>query len=174
MRLIAFVAIEPSHALAVFFYFCAAQPYADSRPERSGRLFIETHDRPQHRASPKEQPTPSAPASYPATGRARQTGSTASARQERPAKPNLAAAAGVPHKRGPSGKEVSGSRQRTTGIRPWRTDTRSARHRLSTHLHRSFAFHGRPVASYVPGTNRKADAFCVGSPYCIQESNQYL
>ena len=37
-----------------------------------------------------------------------------------------------------------------------------------------FAFHGRPVASYVPGTNEKADAFCVGSPYCIQESNQYL
>ena len=37
-----------------------------------------------------------------------------------------------------------------------------------------FAFHGRPVASYAPGTNEKADAFCVGSPYCIQESNQYL
>lgn len=56
------------------------------------------------------------------------------------AKPNLAAKTGAPHKRGSSGEEVSGSRQRTTGILSWRTDTRSARHRLSTHLHRSFRF----------------------------------
>lgn len=72
------------------------------------------------------------------------------------AKPNLAAKTGAPRKKGPSGEEVSGSRQQTTGILSWQTDTRSARHCLSTHLHRSFAFHGRSVASYVPGDKRKS------------------
>lgn len=72
------------------------------------------------------------------------------------AKPNLTAKTGAPRKKGPSGEEVSGSRQRTTGILSWRTDTRSARHRLSTHLHRSFRFPWQTGRLVRPGDKRKS------------------
>ena len=105
---------------------------------------------------------------------ARQTGPTASAKQMRqPSRTSQQKPAHRARKARPARKSpAAGNGQQESyrgGQIPDRPGTAFPRIFIEV-----FAFHGRPVASYVPGTNEKADAFCVGSPYCIQESNQYL
>ena len=105
---------------------------------------------------------------------ARQTGPTASAKQMRqPSRTSQQKPAHRARKVRPARKSpAAGNGQQESyrgGQIPDRPGTAFPRIFIEV-----FAFHGRPVASYVPGTNEKADAFCVGSPYCIQESKQYL
>ena len=125
----------------------ASERFSNNRPPSGRAIRYSTRvscREPKRRTEPR-------PAANRPTDRSDGIGETNAA-----AKPNLAAKTGAPRKKGPSGEEVSGSRQRTTGILSWRTDTRSARHRLSTHLHRSFRFPWQTGRLVRPGDKRKS------------------
>ena len=87
---------------------------------------------------------------------ARQTGPTASAKQMRqPSRTSQQKPAHRARKVRP-GEEVSGSRQRTTGILSWRTDTRSARHPPFHASSSRFRFPWQTGRLVRPGDKRKS------------------